>query len=58
MTIREQKTYKLYLRLNAYNDVVKANYNYTMLSNWDKQRVKNGGTAWNLNKMNKRKDKN
>jgi hypothetical protein len=57
MTHQEQSTYKLFKKLNAYNDIVKANYNYTMLSSNDKRRVNNGGTAWNLNKMNNQKPK-
>lgn len=58
MTHQEQSTYKLFRKLNAYNDIVKANYNYTMLTKCDRTRVKNGGTAWNLNKMNNQKTKN
>ena len=51
MKHNEIRTHKLYRLLNAYNDVVKANYNYSQLDSWDKVRVNNGGTAWNISKI-------
>lgn len=56
MKIWERKTHKLFLKLNAYNDVVKANYTYFQLDAWDRGRVRNlGETAWKINKLNKQK---
>jgi hypothetical protein len=51
MKHNEIRTHKLYRLLNAYNDVVKANYNYLQLNSWDKRKVDNGGTAWDISKI-------
>lgn len=51
MKLNEIRTHKLYRLLNAYNDIVKANYTYTQLDSPDKARVKDGGTVWNISKI-------
>lgn len=42
----EQKTYKLYRKLNAYNDVVLANYTFTQLSQYQRNRIRRGDTVY------------
>jgi hypothetical protein len=39
MNIFEQKTFKVYCKLNAYKDILKTNYNYTQFNSFQRKKV-------------------